>query len=827
MDDFDKIVHDAWREVPTYSNNAMANLMQKLKFTKNKIRSWNRTRQSITNRKRTLQQELGKLDMTIDNGKATEEDLLHRMEICNSIQDLDKLHIMKVAQKAKVKWAVERDENSEFYHGILNKKRNQLAIRGPSQERPILNMEFPNQLNPSQVLDLEAEVSIEEIKKVVWDCGTDKAPRPDGVTFGFYKRFWGLIESDVVAAVKWCGWIYKCLRTSRGSVLVNGSSTEEFQLFKCLKQGDPLAPFLFILVMESFHISFRVCFKWNSNNIDTIIHVLKCFHLASGLNINLGKSKLMGIAVNDVYVHQAVNKIGCGVLHTPFTYLGSKVGGNMSRNNVWDDIVDKLVVRLSKWKMKTLSIGGRLTLLKMVLGAMSIYHMSIFKVPLKVLHPLKEKGGIGVSSLYALNRALLFKWVWRFKTQKDLLWTRVIKAIHGDKGRIGVGSKVNHKSIWCDIVREVHAVKMQGFDILNYMQKKIGSEKDTFFWDDVWLGDTPLKYRFPRVYSLEVNKHVDVASKMSQVNLSASLRCCSRGGAEQSQMGELIALLNDVVLGVMDDRWCWVWMAWDCQFRLSFVRCVELRLNRPRIFSLAALLGDMAQQHQDAFQVKEVARRGLFCFLVASMGVSEQADLCYSVPIVSLCLSLCELLPFASCACVFVSLALLETKWKGSSNREANGCKPWYSDSPTARNGVGVILNECLKDKVAHVNRCSDKIISLMFVIDGDTEQRRRDTQVSMEASEALAACDADSMWNTFSSIIKDVAKDTPGVAIGKSNTHAAQRKSWWLCEEVQSIVTVKQAWFRELLSCQEGNEEEWLGALERYKEAKRQAKKP
>ncbi|GJY74414.1 hypothetical protein Tco_0478845, partial [Tanacetum coccineum] len=40
----------------------------------------------------------------------------------------------------------------------------------------------------------------------------------------------------------------------------------------------------------------------------------------------------------------------------------------------------------------------------------------------------KEKGGLGVSSLYALNRGLMFKWVWRFFTQNTSLWSRVIKA---------------------------------------------------------------------------------------------------------------------------------------------------------------------------------------------------------------------------------------------------------------------------------------------------------------------------------------------------------------------------------------------------------------
>nr|GEV28661.1 RNA-directed DNA polymerase, eukaryota [Tanacetum cinerariifolium] len=42
----------------------------------------------------------------------------------------------------------------------------------------------------------------------------------------------------------------------------------------------------------------------------------------------------------------------------------------------------------------------------------------------QTLKRVEEKGGLGVSSLFALNRALMFKWVWRFFNQSDSLWVR-------------------------------------------------------------------------------------------------------------------------------------------------------------------------------------------------------------------------------------------------------------------------------------------------------------------------------------------------------------------------------------------------------------------
>ena len=87
-------------------------------------------------------------------------------------------------------------------------------------------------------------------------------------------------------------------------------------------------------------------------------------------------------------------------MNPQFRYLGVTVGHRPSSIQAWDDIIFKLRGRLSKWKVNTLSIGGRLTLLKSVLGASPIYNMSIFKVPrgvLKIMESIRSRFFIGAN----------------------------------------------------------------------------------------------------------------------------------------------------------------------------------------------------------------------------------------------------------------------------------------------------------------------------------------------------------------------------------------------------------------------------------------------
>lgn len=122
---------------------------------------------------------------------------------------------------------------------------------------------------------------------------------------------------------KWIGGINSCLRSALSSILINGSPTAEFSIIRGLRQGDPLAPFLFILAMEGLHIAieklvvagrFRgaqvsnvnishlmyaddviLMGEWSDANLNIIRDALKFFYYVSGLNINFQKSSLFGI----------------------------------------------------------------------------------------------------------------------------------------------------------------------------------------------------------------------------------------------------------------------------------------------------------------------------------------------------------------------------------------------------------------------------------------------------------------------------------------------------------------------------------------------------
>lgn len=129
--------------------------------------------------------------------------------------------------------------------------------------------------------------------------------------------------------------------------------------------------------------------EWNKKNIRNLIRILRCFYMVLSLRINLLTSNLLGFRVAHSEVSSLAYTTVCYMASLSFSYPGLPVGQSMVHVKGWETIIDNFSSSVSSWKVKMLSIGGRLTLIKVVLGSLCIYFFSLFRVPSTICHMLE------------------------------------------------------------------------------------------------------------------------------------------------------------------------------------------------------------------------------------------------------------------------------------------------------------------------------------------------------------------------------------------------------------------------------------------------------
>ncbi|XP_020243282.1 uncharacterized protein LOC109821509 [Asparagus officinalis] len=265
--------------------------------------------------------------------------------------------------------------------------------------------------------------------------------------------------------VIWINWIRECISTPSFSVLLNGSSSGFFKSNRGIRQGDPLSPYIFVLVMEFWSVSMELA---------TLIGKIQ----------NIKKNKDLQVShllfADDMLVFCRANKRSFQGINILLDSLANNTGLNINRSK------------------------RRLELIKSILFSTTAYWYSVYKLPQSTIQSLeaifanflwkgsihainwkevcrpKSEGGFGLRKLEDLCSAAALKMLWRILNNSSL-WSNWMNARY-----------TRGKNLWDAPVNTLdsgtwkHLTSLKS-TALSCVRKTIGNGETTSLWFDPWI----------------------------------------------------------------------------------------------------------------------------------------------------------------------------------------------------------------------------------------------------------------------------------------------------------------------------------------------------
>ncbi|XP_030510070.2 uncharacterized protein LOC115724847 [Cannabis sativa] len=334
-------------------------------------------------------------------------------------------------------------------------------------------------------------------------------------------------------------------------LLLNGGLTKSFSPKRCLRQGDPLSPYLFIIGAEvltrillieeskgnmsgfSFsregpsisHLMYAddllIFLKADNHNRNTVIQAIDKYCRWSGQRINVSKSKIFFSKNCSARCHEDfLQEMGFEEMLGDEKFLGDPIIFNGCRSSDFDFVIDNICSRLEGWRANLLSQAARMTLIKSVLASIPIYTMSTFLLPRKTtdctdsivrkfwwtgqckegrylslrawdsLYKPKSCGGFGFRRAKDINFCLLAKLGWYLASGSMSLWTSVINAKYcKHAGLLSTSLPSRASPVANGIWATLEFIAENGVWI-------VGQNSSIDYWGQQWIcGDGPILHK--------------------------------------------------------------------------------------------------------------------------------------------------------------------------------------------------------------------------------------------------------------------------------------------------------------------------------------------
>ncbi|GJV71898.1 hypothetical protein Tco_1491893 [Tanacetum coccineum] len=328
-----------------------------------------------------------------------------------------------------------------------------------------------------------------------------------GRRFGFHDRM--------------IGWIMECVTTTSFSICINGSLHGYFKGKRGLRQGDPLSPYLFTLVMEILTLIIRrrvresdlftyhrycskigvvnLCFAddlflfayGDTSSASVIMAALDEFTVVCGHNTSLPKSTAYFCGVTNHVKHAILQILPFEDGRLPVKYLGVPLVSSRLIFRDCKELLEKVQIRVDDWKNKfSLSIAVKAFIShgKFVFLAPSqtSFWASIFMHPTRILLITADQAGLGIRKLDAFNKALMTTQVWKLLSRKESLWVEWIH-VYKLRGRSfwDIPYRGNMTWVWRNVLKLRPLIR-------EFIWKKIGNGSTTSVWFDRWCIQSPL-----------------------------------------------------------------------------------------------------------------------------------------------------------------------------------------------------------------------------------------------------------------------------------------------------------------------------------------------